>query len=63
MKSFAVKSPYRYKMPTTMYCVKCKTKTGGSLPQEKTVKGNRHMLVSKCGKCGTRKCQFVAGKK
>ncbi len=50
-------------MTITMYCVKCKSKTGGSTPQAKTVKGNRHMLVSKCGRCGTKKCQFVSAKK
>ena len=46
-----------------IYCVKCRTKTSGSPPQEKAVKGNRRMLVSKCSKCGTKKCQFVSKKK
>ena len=35
-------------------------KTSGSAPQEKTVKGNRRMLLSKCSKCGGKKCQFVS---
>eukprot|EP00662_Eupelagonemidae_sp_cell21_P006209 gene6209-27697_t len=46
-----------------MYCIKCKSKTGGTQPQQKTVNGNRHMLVSTCAKCGTKKCQFVSSKK
>jgi hypothetical protein len=57
------KYPYRTMQTTMMYCIKCRGKTGGSPPQEKTVRGNRRMLTSKCTKCGTKKCQFVSAKK
>lgn len=46
-----------------IYCVKCRTKTQDENVQQTVAKNGRHMMKAKCGKCGTTKCQIVAGVK
>lgn len=43
-----------------MYCVKCKKKTSNAgTPAKVKTKNNRVMMKTKCGVCGTVKCQFI----
>ena len=41
------------------YCVRCKGKTPSVGSSVRMTKNNRKMMVSKCAKCGTKKCCFV----
>lgn len=45
------------------YCMRCKKKTGNKQSKMVTAKNKRKMNVSKCSKCGCKKCCFVKGKK
>ena len=43
-----------------IYCVKCRAKTSNANePKRQLARNNRHMLVTKCKACGTKKVQFT----
>ena len=44
----------------TSYCVKCKRKTQNVGESVKRTSNGRHQLVSHCGVCRTKKCEFVS---
>lgn len=43
------------------FCVKCKKASPDVNPQLAVTKNGRNMVKSKCGNCGSNKCQFVSG--
>ena len=42
------------------FCVKCKGKTNDVNPVQAITKNGRPMIKSVCGKCGSRKSEFVS---
>ena len=48
---------------TTVYCIKCKSKTEDVSPHVvplTTAKGTRYQLRATCKDCSSKKCQFVS---
>ena len=42
------------------FCVKCRSKSPDIDAVQTTTKNGRIMIKSKCGTCGSNKCQFVS---